>query len=232
MWHELTTAFRLKIQYNEDFAKQLRRNPSAELSPQEKQGMWQAFGQMRAARTLARGTVLATGILGTAVWLQQRALKEKEKKLEKDTVELNKAIVEALKIQDEQDKRREKIAQERKEAEQVTQEAEQAKQEARVEILEVNDHQAKLEARIIEFTNLTNDSKREFAERVKTLEDTARNVEEKVRVGTEEVELLEEKKRTLEDTVRNLEERVKVATEELSVKEEKNVSSSSIKRPR
>jgi DNA-directed RNA polymerase subunit M/transcription elongation factor TFIIS len=59
------------------------------LSPQAIQGMWQAYGQMRAARTIAFGAVVTTGVLGAALWLYQQVLGKKQRDLSKTENELN-----------------------------------------------------------------------------------------------------------------------------------------------
>jgi hypothetical protein len=59
--------------------------PSAS-SPQAIQGMWQAYGQMRAARTTAGGAILASGLFAGGVFgynkYMERKLKDTEKELE------------------------------------------------------------------------------------------------------------------------------------------------------
>ncbi len=53
-------------------------------SPQEIQGMWQAYGQIRAARVTARGAVIATGFIGTGLWAYQQKVQQGVKELVKE----------------------------------------------------------------------------------------------------------------------------------------------------
>lgn len=177
-WHAMTPFFRLKIQRNVDFAEQLL-NPKKELSPQEKQGMWQAYGQMRAARTLARGTVLATGILGTTIWLQQQSLKKQEKTLEKNKIETIKFLQELMKLKQEAEQKNQKVA--------------QAQQNARTQIEQLTYYQTELKKQIDKFTTLKEDFRNEYTEKKQALQ----NIEEKLKVATEELRVIEEKKMSL-----------------------------------
>lgn len=81
MWHTATRSFRLKIRGNDDFADTLLNHREKD-TVQAVQGMWQAYGQMRAARTLARGAVAATGVGGVGLWIYQQTLSQQRKKIE------------------------------------------------------------------------------------------------------------------------------------------------------
>lgn len=87
-WHTVTRPFRLKMRGSEDFSHILMERSLTD-SPQVTQGMWQAYGQMRAARTLARGTIAATGVAGVALWLYQQTLSQQKRTIEEQQKKLD-----------------------------------------------------------------------------------------------------------------------------------------------
>lgn len=87
LWHKGTSSFRLKTKGNQDFSELLLTHPESN-SPQAIQGMWQGYGQMRAARILGRSTIVATGLIGVGLWRYQQELKKEKKILEERTIEV------------------------------------------------------------------------------------------------------------------------------------------------
>lgn len=90
LWYSLTSWSRIKVEEN-DF-KNILLNHKEASSPQAIQGKWQAYGQMRAARTTMRGTIISTGVLGVGLFFyqkllsrQEEELNEKEKRFSKST---------------------------------------------------------------------------------------------------------------------------------------------------
>lgn len=57
-------------------------NHKENCSPQAVQGMWQAYGQIRAARLTRRGVLCATGIFGTGLYIFQQYLSMQAKELQ------------------------------------------------------------------------------------------------------------------------------------------------------
>jgi len=55
--------------------------PGTKTPPQAIQGMWQAYGYMRAARTRGRFALFATGIIGTGLMLYRFQLSSQEKEI-------------------------------------------------------------------------------------------------------------------------------------------------------
>lgn len=82
-WYKRTSFLRVKIEENA-FKDILLNHPEAS-SAQALQGKWQAYGQMRAARTVARGAVLTTGVLGAILWIYQRYLSKQAEEIDKIT---------------------------------------------------------------------------------------------------------------------------------------------------
>lgn len=89
LWYKKTSFSRLKVEEH-DFKKGLCGHKERN-SPQAIQGMWQAYGQMRAARTLARGTIFAGGIFGCGLWVYQQTLSTQKKNIDSKEDELKKA---------------------------------------------------------------------------------------------------------------------------------------------
>jgi hypothetical protein len=79
LWYKNSSWTRLKVEEN-DFRTILLKH-AHQSSPQAIQGMWQAYGQMRAARTTAKGAIIATGVLGAGLLLYQKLLSRQEKDL-------------------------------------------------------------------------------------------------------------------------------------------------------
>lgn len=63
--------------------------------PQVLQGMWQAYGQMRSARTRGQFAVLATGIIGLGLFAYRLFLDEKNKELRENQAKLKQKVEEA-----------------------------------------------------------------------------------------------------------------------------------------
>src|SRR5689334_16191980 len=80
-WYQLTSSFRLKVN-DHDFKNLLFNHPENK-SPQAIQGKWQAYGQMRAARTLGRFAVFGTGVAGVMLWIYQQNLTSQSRALRK-----------------------------------------------------------------------------------------------------------------------------------------------------
>lgn len=59
------------------------------ISPQAMQGRWQAYGQIRAARITGRCAVLATGVVGTGLWLYQQKISGQARQLIKQSEQLS-----------------------------------------------------------------------------------------------------------------------------------------------
>lgn len=78
-WYKATRWARVKVEDNH-FVEQLL-NHKDTYSPQGAQGMWQAYGSIRAARITARGAVFATGIIGGGLWLYQQTLSEQKREV-------------------------------------------------------------------------------------------------------------------------------------------------------
>lgn len=77
-WYRVTSAFIRQTELN-NIQGEIKKNAS----PQEIQGVVQAIGQVRAARIIAMGAVLATGVGGAALTLYQKIISRQEKELEK-----------------------------------------------------------------------------------------------------------------------------------------------------
>ena len=75
-WYSSTSWLRVKIEEN-DFKNMLLNHKEAS-SPQAIQGKWQAYGQMRAARTTARGAIIATGVFGVGLFFYQKMLDQQK----------------------------------------------------------------------------------------------------------------------------------------------------------
>jgi hypothetical protein len=80
IWHKSTSLFRLKLGHEKDFSEILLSHPQRE-SAQAIQGMWQGYGQMRAARIIGRSTIIATGLIGGGLWRYQQILKTEKNEL-------------------------------------------------------------------------------------------------------------------------------------------------------
>lgn len=101
-WRRQSNFLRLKVHEDQsggpkmhDMGRLLLKEMSSETStpPQVLQGMWQAYGQMRAARTTARATIIATGILGAGLFAYQQKLKEKAEEKTKELEEREKDLL-------------------------------------------------------------------------------------------------------------------------------------------
>lgn len=81
-WYNWTHSVRIKA-HDADFLKDLLLNEESlklgEKQAQTMQGRWQAYGQMRAARTTGRFAVLTTGVLGFGLWAYQQTLSQQKK---------------------------------------------------------------------------------------------------------------------------------------------------------
>lgn len=96
-WRRQSNFLRLKVHEDQpsgpkmhDMGRLLLKEMSSETSapPQVLQGMWQAYGQMRAARTTARGAILATGLAGAGFFLYQKKLNKLESELDAKKAEV------------------------------------------------------------------------------------------------------------------------------------------------
>lgn len=85
-WYEYTALFRVKV--DEHDVKNILLNHKEASSPQALQGKWQAYGQMRAARTLARGSIFATGVIGSITYLYVQSQNKKTIKLKENEAKL------------------------------------------------------------------------------------------------------------------------------------------------
>ncbi|GEM_PF-6613491 len=61
---------------------------SAGAQPQELQGLWQAYGQVRAAGVTGRFALLATAVAGVGLWGYQQALNRKQQAINRQKEEL------------------------------------------------------------------------------------------------------------------------------------------------
>ena len=100
-WYKYTSWTRLKI--NDHDFKELLFNHEHKNTPQAIQGQWQAYGQMRAARTTGRFAVLTTGIFGLGLWAFQQLVSTQKKELDKQEKEVKKDqdVVAFLKLENE-----------------------------------------------------------------------------------------------------------------------------------
>lgn len=85
-WYRLTSAFIGQKELNH-IQVEIKKNAS----PQEIQGLVQAIGQVRAARIIAMGAIVATGVGGAGLWIFQQVVSQKNKELEQKENELVKA---------------------------------------------------------------------------------------------------------------------------------------------
>lgn len=82
--------FKLKREQQQFYETVLSREADlTKYPPQILQGMWQAYGQMRAARTLAGGAIVTTGILGLGLWVFQQSLSRQKSLLNQSQIELH-----------------------------------------------------------------------------------------------------------------------------------------------
>lgn len=74
-WYRCTSFFRLKIDGHD--IKNILLNHKEAASPQALQGKWQAYGQMRAARTITRSSIFATSVVSavTAIFVSNQSSK-------------------------------------------------------------------------------------------------------------------------------------------------------------
>lgn len=79
--------------------KKILLSPNENLSPQAIQGMWQAYGQMRAGRTTMLGTIIASGFVAAGLAYYQRSLSEQAEKLKliQDEIDKNRLELEERK---------------------------------------------------------------------------------------------------------------------------------------